>query len=67
MLATFVGAAARAYAMGLQVDCGCFGAGASEALGPKWFAEHGGMLALAVAVTIGAFMVSPGRGQNRVN
>ncbi len=67
MLATFVGAAARAYAMGLQVDCGCFGAGSNETLGPKWFVEHGGMFALAAAVTIGAFMLSPGRLQNRVN
>jgi uncharacterized membrane protein YphA (DoxX/SURF4 family) len=67
LLATFVAAAARAYSMGLQVDCGCFGAGANEALGPKWFAEHGGMLALAAAVTVGAFLMSPARRQNRVN
>lgn len=67
MLATFVGAAARAYAMGLQVDCGCFGAGSNEPLGPLWFAEHGGMLALAAAVAVGAFLLSPGRRQNRVN
>jgi uncharacterized membrane protein YphA (DoxX/SURF4 family) len=57
LLAVFVGAAARAYAMGLVVDCGCFGSG-GDPLGPKWFAEHGGMLALAVAVTAGAFFLS---------
>jgi len=58
MLATFVGAAARAYSMGLVVDCGCFGSGSDEPLGAKWFVEHGGMLALAVAVTVGAFLLS---------
>lgn len=67
MLATFVGAAARAYSMGLAVDCGCFGSGSNDTLGPKWFAEHGGMLALAAAVTVGAFLLSPARLQNRVN
>ena len=55
LLAVFVGAAARAYAMGLVVDCGCFGSG-GDPLGPKWFAEHGGMLALAAAVTVAAFL-----------
>ena len=67
MLAIFVGAAARAYSMGLAVDCGCFGSGSDDPLGPKWFAEHGGMLALAAAVTVGAFLLSPGRMRNRVN
>ena len=55
ILATFVGAAAQAYARGLQVDCGCFGSG-GDPLGPKWFAEHGAMLLLAAVVTAGAFM-----------
>lgn len=58
VLAVFVGAAARAYAMGLVVDCGCFGSGGAP-LGPTWFAEHGAMLALAMAVTAGAFLLSP--------
>ncbi|HWE48445.1 MAG TPA: MauE/DoxX family redox-associated membrane protein [Bryobacteraceae bacterium] len=67
MLATFVGAGFRAWAMGLQVDCGCFGSGSSETIGGVWFLEHGGMLALAAAVTIGAFLLSPGRRQKSVN
>jgi len=60
LLAVFVGAAARAYSMGLNVDCGCFGSG-GDPLGPKWFAEHGGMLVLALAVTVGAFVMSKRR------
>jgi uncharacterized membrane protein YphA (DoxX/SURF4 family) len=60
LLAVFVGAAARAYSLGLNVDCGCFGSG-GDPLGPKWFAEHGGMLVLALAVTVGAFVVSRSR------
>lgn len=56
MLLTFIGAAVRAYAMGLQVDCGCFGSGSRDTLGPKWFAEEGAMLAVALAVTIAAFL-----------
>ncbi len=65
LLAVFVGAAARAYSMGLQVDCGCFGSG-GDPLGPKWFAEHGGMLLLALVVTIGAFLLSPRRAPRRL-
>ena len=55
LLATFVGAAARAYAMGLTPDCGCFGAGGGDMLGPKWFAEHGAMVLLGLAVSFGGF------------
>jgi uncharacterized membrane protein YphA (DoxX/SURF4 family) len=58
LLATFVGAAARAYAMGLTPDCGCFGAGKGDMLGPKWFAEHGAMVLLALAVSFGGFIRS---------
>lgn len=59
LLATFVGVAARAYAMGLTPDCGCFGAGGGgDMLGPKWFAEHGAMVLLALAVSFGSFMAS---------
>ena len=57
MLAVFMGAAAQAYYRGLQVDCGCFGSG-GDPLGPKWFAEHGAMTLLALAVTVGAFMLA---------
>ena len=58
MLAVFNTAGIWAYAKGLQVDCGCFGAGGGDdKIGPLWFAEHGGMLALAIAVTAAAFLL----------
>ena len=43
----------RSYVVGLKIDCGCFGPG--EALGPKTLARDGSLLALAIAVTVGAF------------
>jgi uncharacterized membrane protein YphA (DoxX/SURF4 family) len=46
----------RAYAKGLAVDCGCFGAGNSGAIDAKWFAEHAAMLALGLAVSVGEFV-----------
>jgi uncharacterized membrane protein YphA (DoxX/SURF4 family) len=58
LLGTFLGAAVRAYSMGLQPDCGCFGAGGGDMLGPKWFAEHGAMVLLALAVSFGGFVAS---------
>jgi uncharacterized membrane protein YphA (DoxX/SURF4 family) len=54
VLALFFAVLIRSYAMGLQVDCGCFGSGES-ALGPKRLAEEALMLAIAGAVTIAAF------------
>lgn len=54
LLALFFGVLIRSYAMGLQVDCGCFGSG-EAALGPLRLAEEAAMLSLALAVTIGAF------------
>lgn len=53
VLVVFEGVLIRSYAMGLQVDCGCFGAG--EALGPKTLVRDGLFLVLALVVTIGAF------------
>lgn len=58
MLTVFTGAGVSAYARGLKVDCGCFGAGAGDPVGPKWFAEHGAMIALALGVTVWLFVVS---------
>lgn len=57
MLATFMGAAASAFFRGLEVDCGCFGSGGAP-LGPVWFAQHGSMVLLAIAVTVGAFLLA---------
>jgi uncharacterized membrane protein YphA (DoxX/SURF4 family) len=41
LLTLFLSVGIRAYAKGLQVDCGCFGAGQSGGIDAKWFAEHG--------------------------
>jgi len=54
LLTLFFAVLIRSYALGLQVDCGCFGSGES-ALGPLRLAEEAAMLALALGVTIGAF------------
>lgn len=58
MLSVFFSVLVRSWAMGLQVDCGCFGSG--EALGPKTLLRDGLMLSLALAVTIGAFAMRSG-------
>ncbi len=44
----------RSFAIGLQIDCGCFGPG--EALGPKTLVRDGTLLALSLAVTVFAFL-----------
>jgi uncharacterized membrane protein YphA (DoxX/SURF4 family) len=54
VLAFFFAVLIRSYAMGLAVDCGCFGSGEGP-LGPKRLAEEAVMLALALAVSIAAF------------
>jgi len=53
LLGVFLSILTRSYLMGMQVDCGCFGSG--EALGPMTLVRDGLMLALALAVTFGAF------------
>ena len=58
LLGLFLGVGIRAYALGLTVDCGCFGAGHSGGIDAAWFAEHVAMLALGLAVTIGAFLMA---------
>lgn len=69
LLGLFLGLGIRAKAMGLTVDCGCFGAGHSGGIDAMWFVEHVGMLALGLAVTIGAFLMarSPGRESSRAH
>jgi uncharacterized membrane protein YphA (DoxX/SURF4 family) len=54
VLAFFFAVLIRSYAMGLQVDCGCFGSGEAP-LGPSRLALEAVMLALALGVTIAAF------------
>jgi uncharacterized membrane protein YphA (DoxX/SURF4 family) len=46
----------RTYAMGLEINCGCFGPG--ERLGPKTLLHDGSFLLLALAVTIGSLVLS---------
>jgi uncharacterized membrane protein YphA (DoxX/SURF4 family) len=45
----------RTYALGLSINCGCFGP--SEQLGPKTVLRDGSLLALSLAVTAGAFLL----------
>ena len=53
ILAGFLSLLIRSLALGLDVDCGCFGSG--EHLGPMTIARDSIMLILSLAVTIGAF------------
>lgn len=55
LLAGFFAGLTRAYVLGQEISCGCFGPG--EQIGPKRLALEGCFLALALAVTIGAFLV----------
>lgn len=59
MLVVFNLAGIIAYSKGLVVDCGCFGSGAADPIGPKWFAEHAAMLVLSVLVTFFCFRRPP--------
>ncbi|HKW89010.1 MAG TPA: MauE/DoxX family redox-associated membrane protein [Candidatus Acidoferrales bacterium] len=55
LIALFFGVVVRTYALHIAINCGCFGP--NEKLGPWSIARDGLMLALAVAVTIGAFVI----------
>jgi uncharacterized membrane protein YphA (DoxX/SURF4 family) len=59
ILAGFLSLLIRSWAMGLEVDCGCFGSG--EPLGPKAIARDSLMLVLSAAVMYGAFRLSSAR------
>jgi uncharacterized membrane protein YphA (DoxX/SURF4 family) len=50
LLAVFFAVMVRSYAMGMKIDCACFGLG--EAIGPLTLARDGVLLILAVAVTV---------------
>lgn len=60
LLGVFFGVMVRSYFLGLEINCGCFGPG--ERLGPMTLLRDGSLLALALAVTIGAFLVHRSRG-----
>lgn len=66
VLTFFFAVLIRSYAMGLDVDCGCFGSGEAH-LGPLRLAEEAVMLALALAVSIGAFRRMPRRESSHVS
>jgi uncharacterized membrane protein YphA (DoxX/SURF4 family) len=55
LLLVFIAAMTRAYILGLEIVCGCFGN--SEKLGPWTLIRDSSMLVLALAVTVGAFLV----------
>jgi len=63
LLTLFFAVLIRSYALGMQVDCGCFGPG--EVLGPKRLAEEAAMLALALVVTVAAFRTASANATRR--
>jgi uncharacterized membrane protein YphA (DoxX/SURF4 family) len=56
LLLVFIIAMTRAYILGLEIVCGCFGN--NEKLGPGTLIRDSSMLVLALAVTIGAFLIN---------
>jgi uncharacterized membrane protein YphA (DoxX/SURF4 family) len=56
LLAGFFGVMVRTFALGLEINCGCFGPG--ERLGPKTLLRDGSLLALSLLVTAGSFLRS---------
>jgi uncharacterized membrane protein YphA (DoxX/SURF4 family) len=55
LIAGFLAVVVHSYMAGLEINCGCFGPG--EKLGPWTLVRDGSMLAAAIAITIGAFVV----------
>jgi hypothetical protein len=56
LLGGFFAVMVRTFALGLEVSCGCFGPG--EQLGTKTLLRDGSLLALSLAVCVGAFLIS---------
>ena len=54
LLAGFFSVMVRTYAMGLEINCGCFGPG--EHLGAKTLIRDGSLLALSIVITVLAFL-----------
>ena len=59
LIGAFFATQVRTYRAGLEINCGCFGPG--ERLGPKTLMHDGSFLALALAVTVGAFLLQRNR------
>lgn len=55
LIGGFFAVVVRSYAMGLEINCGCFGPG--EKLGISTVLRDATFLALSIAVTIGAFRI----------
>jgi uncharacterized membrane protein YphA (DoxX/SURF4 family) len=55
LLLAFIGAMTRAKILGLEINCGCFGN--NEKLGTATLIRDSSLLVLALAVTIGAFLI----------
>jgi uncharacterized membrane protein YphA (DoxX/SURF4 family) len=55
LLLGFFSLMVRTYALGLEINCGCFGPG--ERLGPLSLLRDGSLLALGLIVTIGVFLL----------
>jgi uncharacterized membrane protein YphA (DoxX/SURF4 family) len=61
LLSVFFSLMTRSYLAGQQISCGCFGIG--EALTPRTLARDGLLLAMSLAVTVGAFFAArPAKG-----
>ena len=61
LLLVFIAAMTRAEMLGLEINCGCFGN--NEKLGPVTLLRDSTLLLLAIAVTVGAFLVQRSRRQ----
>jgi len=59
LLLVFMGAMLRAYVLGLEINCGCFGN--NEKLGVTTLLRDSSLLFLALGVTVGAFLVGKHR------
>jgi hypothetical protein len=55
LLGGFFSVMVRTFSLGLEVSCGCFGPG--EQIGTKTLLRDGSLLALSLAVCIGAFLL----------
>jgi len=59
LLLVFIGAMTRAKLLGLEINCGCFGN--NEKLGTLTLLRDSSLLVLALAVTVGAFLIKKRR------